>query len=57
MSSLISTLETYIDELKIIANDDDISAESAIALKATELRYMLKGRVVELQEEAEECAS
>jgi hypothetical protein len=50
MIDLEQRLTTYIEELKMIANDDDISAESAIALKATELRYMLKGRLEELEE-------
>lgn len=46
-------LERYIEELKEIANDDEISSESAIAIKATELRYMLKGRLLEITEEEE----
>lgn len=54
MKEMTEKLERYIEELKEIANDDEISAESSIALKATELRYMLKGRLLEILEEDED---
>ena len=48
---LRNKMREYIDELKNIANDDRISSESLIAIKATELRYVLQGRLMELKEE------
>lgn len=53
---LCTKIRDYIQELKIMANDDRISSESSIALKATELRYILAGRLVEIEEE-HACAS
>ena len=49
MSSVTEKLKKYIDELLVIANDDEISTEDSIALKATELRYMIRGRLLELE--------
>ena len=47
--TLEETLRAYSDQLLAMANDDEISADGTISLKAMELRYMIRGRLLELE--------